>query len=266
MASIFKPPGKSKYVIFYTDENGRRKKKTGSTDKPSRSGSPGTSRIAWLCAVKGWSTRERKPTRSMRLIPSTFTSPPGWSRCDQGATPQHVKLHSSRAMRVVALIKGAKLADIEPGKPATKEGWHGPSRIAEVGGIGPALRSDHREGPERPGADQGEGRSLQTCNHHRNAIKSFAKWLYETHRIRENILRGVAGFNVKEDPRHERRTVSLDELRRLIEAAEAGEPFKSMTGPMRRSAIAWRSPRGCATRRSAASCPSRSTGPPAPRP
>ena len=56
---------------------------------------------------------------------------------------------------------------------------------------------------------RGEGRSLQTCNHHRNAIKSFVKWLYETHRIRENILRGVAGFNVKEDPRHERRTVSL---------------------------------------------------------
>ena len=44
-------------------------------------------------------------------------------------------------------------------------------------------------------------------------IKSFAKWLYDTHRIREDLLRGVAGFNVKEDPRHERRTISLDELR-----------------------------------------------------
>jgi hypothetical protein len=29
----------------------------------------------------------------------------------------------------------------------------------------------------------------------------------------------VAGYNVKEDPRLERRTVSVDELRRLIEAA-----------------------------------------------
>ena len=59
------------------------------------------------------------------------------------------------------------------------------------------------------------------------------KWLYETHRIRENILRGVAGYNVKEDPRHERRTVCLEELRKLIGVSEAGEPFKSMTGPMR---------------------------------
>src|SRR3954451_12620 len=33
MASVFKPKGKSKYVIFYTDETGRRRKKVGATDK-----------------------------------------------------------------------------------------------------------------------------------------------------------------------------------------------------------------------------------------
>ncbi len=33
MASIFKPKDRSKYVIFYTDETGRRRKKAGSTDK-----------------------------------------------------------------------------------------------------------------------------------------------------------------------------------------------------------------------------------------
>ncbi len=46
-------------------------------------------------------------------------------------------------------------------------------------------------------------------------------------------MRGVASYNAKEDPRHDRRTLSVDELRRLIEAAQAGAPFKSMTGPMR---------------------------------
>ena len=40
--------------------------------------------------------------------------------------------------------------------------------------------------------------------------------------VREDILRGVTGFNAKEDPRHDRRTLSLDELRRLIEAAQTG--------------------------------------------
>jgi hypothetical protein len=33
MASVFKPKGKSKYVIFYTDEDGRRRKKVGYRDK-----------------------------------------------------------------------------------------------------------------------------------------------------------------------------------------------------------------------------------------
>jgi hypothetical protein len=33
MASVFKLAGKSKYVIIYTDENGKRRKKIGATDK-----------------------------------------------------------------------------------------------------------------------------------------------------------------------------------------------------------------------------------------
>jgi len=33
VASIFKPAGKSKYVIFYHDEDGKRHKKTGAADK-----------------------------------------------------------------------------------------------------------------------------------------------------------------------------------------------------------------------------------------
>jgi hypothetical protein len=33
MASVFKPTGKSKYAIFYTDETGRRRKKVGTADK-----------------------------------------------------------------------------------------------------------------------------------------------------------------------------------------------------------------------------------------
>jgi hypothetical protein len=33
MPKIFKPASKSKYVVFYTDHNGRRKKKTLASDK-----------------------------------------------------------------------------------------------------------------------------------------------------------------------------------------------------------------------------------------
>jgi hypothetical protein len=69
---------------------------------------------------------------------------------------------------------------------------------------------------------QAVGQSLSTCNHYRTAIRAFAKWCYDTHRTREDALRGVRGYNAKEDRRHDRRTISLDELQRLIAVAEGG--------------------------------------------
>jgi integrase len=77
------------------------------------------------------------------------------------------------------------------------------------------------------------GRSLQTANNRRCAIKSFAKWLHDTHTVREVILRGGTGYNAKEDLRHDRRTVSVDELRRLIEAAERGPMRCGLSGQAR---------------------------------
>ncbi|MFI5461224.1 MAG: tyrosine-type recombinase/integrase [Isosphaerales bacterium] len=152
----------------------------------------------------------------------------------KGTTRQRVKLHASRAARVVALMKGAKLSDIEAPKPATREGV----ARAEAGlrkCVASSCLSDltTERVQNALGRLRSEGRSLATCNHHRAAVKQFVKWCYDTHRIREDALRGVVGFNAKEDPRHERRTISLDELRCFIQAAQRGEPFKSMTGPTR---------------------------------
>ena len=44
---------------------------------------------------------------------------------------------------------------------------------------------------------------------------------------------GLTGYNAKEDRRHDRRTVSLDELTRLIEVADRGAAFQAMTGSAR---------------------------------
>jgi integrase len=76
-------------------------------------------------------------------------------------------------------------------------------------------------------------RSLQTCNHYRAAARAFCRWARKDGRLRENPLVGLAGYNAKEDRRHERRTVSPEELRRLIEAAERGPAYQAMTGPAR---------------------------------
>jgi integrase len=80
---------------------------------------------------------------------------------------------------------------------------------------------------------RGEGRSLGTCNHYRTAIKAFAKWCHDTHRSKQDALRGVQGFNAKEDRRHDRRTISLEELQHLIVVAERGPEVMGLTGPVR---------------------------------
>ena len=77
------------------------------------------------------------------------------------------------------------------------------------------------------------GRSLQTLNHHRAAIRAFVLWARKDGRLSDDPLLGIAGFNAKEDRRHDRRTLSVDELRSLIEATEAAPAYREMTGPDR---------------------------------
>jgi hypothetical protein len=152
----------------------------------------------------------------------------------KGTTPKHARLFSGRGRRIVAILMGAKLAEIEPEADARRVDisrteanltrWVTSARLSDLT-------------PERVqkalATLKAEGRSLATCNHHRAAIRAFSKWCFDTRRAREDTLRGVTGFNAKEDRRHDRRTVSLDELRRLIEAAQHGPVVIGMTGPAR---------------------------------
>lgn len=70
------------------------------------------------------------------------------------------------------------------------------------------------------------GLSARTLNAHVKAIKSFSRWLRVNRRAADDSLVGLAKFNEKAD----RRTISVDELRRVIAAAAAG-PHKRMSGP-----------------------------------
>ncbi len=152
----------------------------------------------------------------------------------KGATPKHVELFTRRARRVFALVRGAKLAEIEPAKNATRadikkaeeslKTWVEPARLADL----------TEERVQKALATlKAEGRSHQTCNHHRAAARAFAKWCHDTHRTRDNALRAVKGYNIKEDRRHDRRTISLDELHKLIQAADRGPTVLGIPGPVR---------------------------------
>jgi len=152
----------------------------------------------------------------------------------KGDSPKHSELFSSRARRVVVLLMGAKLAEIEAPRNAKR------ADVANAeSSLTKRLESSRLSDLSAERVQKAlatlklEGRSLATCNHHRAAVKAFSKWCFDSHRTREDALRGVTGFNAKEDRRHDRRTVSVDELRTLIEVAEIGPVVMQVPGAVR---------------------------------
>ena len=152
----------------------------------------------------------------------------------KGGTPKHANLFSDRARRVAALVRGAGLADIDPPKTA-KQSDRNKATVALARVLTAARLADLT--PVRVqdalATLRDAGRSLQTCNHHRAAIRAFSRWAWKDGRLRDDPLIGVSGFNANEDRRHDRRTISLDELRQLIKAAHNGPTYQKMTGSMR---------------------------------
>jgi integrase len=151
-----------------------------------------------------------------------------------GAGSKHVELFTLRARRVVALLMGARLNEIEPARNATRPAIAlaaatlsrsvEPAKLCHL--VPEAVK-------KALSVLKDNGRSLQTCNHHRTAIRAFGKWCKKTERTRSNPLVDVKGYNAERDRRHDRRTVSLDELRRLIRVANEGPDVLGMTGPAR---------------------------------
>jgi hypothetical protein len=116
---------------------------------------------------------------------------------DKGRTREHIALTISRARRVVALFRGARLADIEPANSSADELARAAAKLAEWTA---AARLAHLTAERVQAALatlREQGRSLATCNHHATALCGFAKWCYTNHRLRENPLRGVERFNTQ---------------------------------------------------------------------
>jgi len=240
MASVFKRKRdrqrkNASWFIAYSDENGVRRTVKGCPDKAATEGiarkleTDAQERRRGVIDSKAESYRDH----AARPLSDHLAD---WVNAleAKGATPKHVELFAGRARRVVALLLGAKLADIEPAKNAKRVDipkaeaklteWVGTARL-------PDLTADRVQGALA--TLRYEGRALATCNHHRAAIKAFSRWCCDARRAKEDSLRGVTGFNVKEDRRHDRRTVSLDDLHRLIEATQSGPEVMGMTGPAR---------------------------------
>jgi integrase len=235
MASVFKSKGSKRYTIMFSDEHGNRRKRRGYTDKGE------TMKLAIKLEERARKIRdglvdprdEQFRDHDRRPIAEHLEA---WSRAMDatGSTTKHVELFASRARRVIAIVGGAAPQQTEmPGRPNGEAVKHVVEGMAKA--VAPVRLHDltQEKVQQALSALKDHGLGLLTVNHYGTAVKAFSKWCMETHRTREYALRGLIKYNAKEDRRHDRRTISLDELRRLIEVAECGGIVRGMPGPVR---------------------------------
>jgi integrase len=77
----------------------------------------------------------------------------------------------------------------------------------------------------------GRGRGVQTANYYLREIKSFCRWLMKDRRMGDNPLAHMQGGNARQDRRHDRRPLTLEELRLIIEAARLSDrEYRGLAG------------------------------------
>jgi integrase/recombinase XerD len=203
MASIFKPKGKTKYVIFYTDETGRRRKKIGATDKAV------TQRMAAKLendvalrkqglidpTAERYANQERKPIRGHL---DDFIKTLEAAR----RNAKHVRSTRTYIERVVVQTGAMRLSDLTASAVMLAL-----SRIAKD-----------------------EELSARGVNAHATAIKSFARWAWRDGRSRAYELATIGRLNEEADRRYVRRPLSDDELRLLIRATRSTPEWRGMSG------------------------------------
>lgn len=209
MASIFKPKGRDTrnhpYWIEYTDENGKRSRVRGYTDKSA------TQQKAHELETRARMIRdgllepiaeERKDheRRSVKEHVEDFRE----DMLARNVTFAQARLVCYRINRVFALGKIERLSDIRPSVVQ--------SAIAAI---------------------RDEGKSAKTCNDTLAAVKQFCGWARMDRRIAENPIEHLKGYNKALDRRHDRRALTDDELRKLFAAAERGKVRQGMTGQER---------------------------------
>ena len=127
----------------------------------------------------------------------------------KGCTDRHVALVTNRAKRVLDGCGFRFFSDITASKVM--------NYLHE-------LRADTK--------DQ-RGISAQTFNFYLQAIKQFCRWMVKDRRASESPVAHLDGLNVRTDRRHDRRALSVEELRRLLESTRCGPTRKGMPGPQR---------------------------------
>ena len=76
----------------------------------------------------------------------------------------------------------------------------------------------------------GNGISLQTGNHYLTSIKGFVRWMVLEKRMPEDPLGHLRGSNPGQDRTRIRRTLTGEEMKKLLMAARDEQPFRGISG------------------------------------
>jgi hypothetical protein len=115
MPSVIKPKGSKKYVVFYHDENGRRRKKTLATDKAAsqRIANELVNRVALRREGVVDARADARVAHAARSLTDHLDDYRAHLTA-KGSTDKHVNLTVEYARRVVALVKGASVSQVVP--------------------------------------------------------------------------------------------------------------------------------------------------------
>ena len=73
------------------------------------------------------------------------------------------------------------------------------------------------------------GLGAQTFNYYLQAMKQFCTWMVHERRASENPLSHLKAINAEADKRHPRRSLEVDEARRLLSVAQQGSTVMGIT-------------------------------------
>lgn len=202
MPGVYKTPAErkakgSRWRVWYRDAGGKRRWKTAFTDRAE------SLRLAHTLEDEARRVREglvdplerSRRQASLRAVADHLED---WRRgmLAQGCTKKHARGFSEAARRLLYDASVANVTDIAPDRIAVA--------LERLGVI----------------------RSARTRNHALAAVRAFARWLEQNHRIRE-APRGLFALRPvpeSSDRKRVRRELSRAELDRLYAAAESGPP------------------------------------------
>jgi integrase len=203
MASVFKPDGSKKYIIMYVDESGRRRKKTGTTDKgvTQRIANDLENNVALRIqglidpAAERFADSARKPID--QHVDDFVASMEARAR-----DAKHIRTTRTYVERILAQAKAEHVSDLSPA-----------TVTLALGAIGHEL-----------------GLSARAVNAHSTAVKAFMRWAWKDGRIRAYELGNIGRRNELADRRYVRRPMSDTELRTLIATARIAPEWRGISG------------------------------------